>query len=147
MRLFEWIDCESILHRLLIWDSPAWKLTENNTCDSNNSSVSLSKNVHFVLFSSIWWPFAKTRYLSFLRTFFSLNVQSPKCLFRDVTGQFGMHAGAKHGGGETASHCGRDEGPLQCRKRAEILLHSNVLHCFKLHWPTSPLSTFLNNGL
>lgn len=44
-----------------------------------------------------------------------------------------MHAGEKPGGGETAGHGGRDEGPLQRRKYAEILLHSNMLHNFKPH--------------
>ncbi len=49
--------------------------------------------------------------------FFSFkNVQSPKCLFQDITGQFCIHAKAKHGGGETAGHCGHDEGSTAVQK-------------------------------
>lgn len=50
---------------------------------------------------------------------FPCGPTSSQCLFQDITGEFCMHPNAKHGGGETAGHCGYDdddEGPLQCRK-------------------------------
>lgn len=54
-RLFEWTDCESILHRLLTWDSPAWKLSEKNKTKPGPSTEfqSLSNTVHSFLSWSI----------------------------------------------------------------------------------------------
>lgn len=44
----------------------------------------------------------------------SLNIQSPNVCVKMES--FVMHAGAKHGAGATADHCGHDECPLQFRK-------------------------------
>lgn len=110
---------------------------KTKTCESNTPSVSQSNKVRFVNFLFLLTIFE--RRLHVLRIFKRTISQS---LFHDITGEFLMQTNAKHGGGERAGHCGRDEGPLQCGKcaerlpetRVEILLHhSDMLHYFNSH--------------
>lgn len=130
-RLCEWTECESILHRLLIWDSPAWKLSENINLQHFFSVPKQYSSVCSFLFLSTDFKYFSIFCGPFF-FFFFLNVQSPNVCLRILQERdvFVFIADAKHGGGETVAHCGHDKDPCRCsaenvqrgfQRRAHIL--------------------------
>lgn len=75
MRLSEWTDGESILHRLLIRDSPAWKQSENKNLRLWRS-FSVPIAIKFILFFSV----PVDRFERCLR--FPVDLQAPGVCFK-----------------------------------------------------------------